>query len=131
MPTIRSIAVVEDQNDNRNLLVNLLRLSGYQVESAADGNEGLSLIERMQPDAAIVDVGLPERDGYAVARAVRERLGDRAITLIALTGYGQRADVEQAIAAGFDHHLVKPLQPKQLQELLGPPPAEMKVPMTK
>jgi two-component system CheB/CheR fusion protein len=124
MPTVKSIAVIEDQNDNRNLLVNLLRLSGYHVESAADGNEGLSLIERMRPDAAIVDVGLPDRDGYSVARAVRERIGDCPITLIALTGYGQQADIQKAIAAGFDHHLVKPLQPDHLQKLLGPPPKE-------
>jgi two-component system CheB/CheR fusion protein len=122
MPTIRSIVVVEDQFDNRNLLVNLLRLSGYQVESAADGNEGLSLIERIRPDVAIIDVGLPERDGYAVARAARERMSEHPITLIALTGYGQRADVEKALAAGFDHHLVKPLQPEALRKLLGRPP---------
>lgn len=123
-PSAIRVLVIEDQQDNRDMLVMVLELSGMTVYSAASGREGLEVVECKQPDAAIVDIGLPEIDGYEVARRIRaaeqaHQGNVRGITLIALTGYGQPQDIEMAFNAGFDHHLVKPFQPEHLIELLG------------
>ncbi len=115
---VERVVIVEDQEDNRRVLSSLLELEGIAVHAAANGAKGLALVEEHQPDAAIIDIGLPDIDGFEVARHIRESIGSR-ITLIALTGYGQPQDVEKAQAAGFDHHLVKPLQLDRLAELLG------------
>jgi two-component system CheB/CheR fusion protein len=112
---LQRIVIVEDQDDNRAMLARLLEMDGFTVHAAASGREGLDLVQRERPDAAIIDIGLPEMDGYEVAQRIRSADGDH-IRLIALTGYGQSRDVEQARAAGFDHHLVKPLQ---LDRLIG------------
>lgn len=115
----RRIVLVEDQADNRRMLTRWLELSGHRVESAADGQAGVALIERAQPDVALVDIGLPKIDGYEVARRVRAGSSSKSLRLIALTGYGQPADVAAARQAGFDHHLVKPVNPEELEKLLA------------
>jgi two-component system CheB/CheR fusion protein len=117
---VERIVLVEDQDDNRKMLASLLEMYGFHVDAAASGAEGVAVITSERPDAAIIDIGLPEIDGYEVARRVREALGED-ITLVALTGYGQSQDVEKARAAGFDHHLVKPLQVDRLAAVLGHP----------
>ena len=102
------------------MLTFLLELEGFQASCAASGREGLELIIREQPDIAIVDIGLPELDGYEVARRIRAaEAHGRRMKLIALTGYGQPQDIQRALDAGFDHHLVKPLQPELLSEVLA------------
>jgi signal transduction histidine kinase/HAMP domain-containing protein len=110
----RRIVIVEDNADAREMLRAALQLMGHEVHEAHDGPSGLASILRLQPDVALVDVGLPEFDGYEVARQVRKTAGT-TIRLIALTGYGQPDDRRQALEAGFDAHLVKPVEAEILQ----------------
>ena len=101
--------IVEDNADSRELLCELLLEAGFDCDAAATGAEALALIEKVQPDVAILDVGLPEMDGFEVARRIREDPKHAGVRLIALTGYGQLTDRATAIKAGFDEHLVKPV----------------------
>jgi signal transduction histidine kinase/CheY-like chemotaxis protein len=110
----RRVVIVEDNVDAREMLRLALELSGHEVHEADDGPSGLATILRLRPDVALVDVGLPEFDGYEVARQIRKTAGT-TIRLIALTGYGQPDDRRQALEAGFDAHLVKPVEPEILQ----------------
>jgi two-component system CheB/CheR fusion protein len=112
------IAVIEDNTDSREMLRHLLEHAGYEVHEAADGKNGLALIESVRPDIAIVDIGLPGMNGYEVARHIRASGGTSRPYLVALTGYGQPTDRAAALSAGFDEHLVKPLQPEDLAALL-------------
>jgi len=116
---IKRIVVVEDIDDARKMLVALLEADNYQVYSAADGEAGLAMILRERPDLAIVDIGLPKLDGYEVARRVRQQIGASELRLVALTGYGQDSDHENVMSAGFDTHLVKPLNHTRLEKILA------------
>jgi len=116
---VEKIVVVEDIADARNMLVALLEADDYEVFAAADGEAGLELILRERPDLAIVDIGLPKMDGYEVARRIRSTIPSAALTLIALSGYGQDSDHDRALEAGFDIHLVKPLNHARLEMILG------------
>ncbi len=100
------------------MLQKLLELQDIKAYSAANGQEGITLIDEEKPQAAIIDIGLPDIDGYAIAELIRQR-GDSEILLVALTGYGQPADIARAKDAGFDHHLVKPLVEGKLAQCLG------------
>jgi CheY-like chemotaxis protein len=111
--TSRRILVVEDNTDAREMLRHLLNLAGHEVHEAADGPTGLGAALRVRPDIALVDVGLPGFDGYELARRVRGSAGP-PIYLVALTGYGQPDDRRRAVEAGFDAHLVKPVNPDAL-----------------
>jgi two-component system CheB/CheR fusion protein len=113
------IVVVEDNADGREALCELLGLAGFDCHSAVDGEEGLALIERIRPDAAILDLGLPVLDGLEMARRLRADAKHANIYLVALTGYGQRTDRDQALKAGFDDHLIKPVDTRDLMRLLG------------
>jgi CheY-like chemotaxis protein len=113
-----SVLVVEDSPDGREGLTALLELRHFSVTSAGSGKEALAKVDEAKPDAALVDIGLPDMDGYEVARQLRQRF-DSQITLIALTGYGQPDDRRKALEAGFDLHLVKPVDPQQLFDLLA------------
>lgn len=112
----RKILVVDDNEDARVLLAELLTKSGHEVETAEDGLTALQVLEEFQPDVAILDIGLPGMDGCELARRIRQLPAQAAVRLLALTGYGQAADRSNTRAAGFDVHLVKPLD---LQGLLG------------
>jgi len=115
-----SVLVVEDSSDGREGLRALLELKSYKVRMAADGGEALEAFREERPDVALVDIGLPDMDGYEVARRLRaEEDGGDPLPLIALTGYGQPDDRRQALEAGFDLHLVKPVDPDQLFALLA------------
>jgi signal transduction histidine kinase len=114
--TSRRVVVVEDNADARTMLRLLLEMSGHQVEEAADGLSGLDVALRVQPDVALVDIGLPGIDGYELARRLRERAPD--IRLVAVTGYGQPEDRDRAFEAGFTTHLVKPVGPDDLDRVL-------------
>lgn len=121
-PTPRRIVLVEDNADARMALQQLLELDEHDVAVAAEGESGLALIVETVPDVALVDVGLPGIDGYGVARAVRADPSCAGVALIALTGYGQPSDRDRALAAGFDSHLVKPVDHRALARILADPP---------
>jgi PAS domain S-box-containing protein len=112
----RRVLIVEDNDDAREMLRNLLRLLGHEVHEARDGVTGVREARRIRPDVALIDIGLPGIDGYEVARRVRADVP--GVRLVAVTGYGQPDDLERARAAGFDVHLVKPVDPQQLQQAL-------------
>ncbi len=107
--TALCVAVVEDDATARDIMQSLLRLDGCQVVTAADGQSGVDAILHHRPTLAFIDIGLPEMDGYDVARCIREQLTSDAVYLVALTSYGSEHDRLAALAAGFDEHLVKPL----------------------
>jgi PAS domain S-box-containing protein len=113
------ILVVEDSADARQSMRLLLELAGHEVETSEDGPSGLAKLLELRPDVALIDVGLPGMDGYALAREVRGRPQTRAIRLVALTGYGQAEDRRRALDAGFDLHVTKPLDASMLDEMLG------------
>jgi CheY-like chemotaxis protein len=117
----RRVLVVEDSPDARQSLRMLLELAGHEVETSEDGPSGLAKLGAFRPDVALIDVGLPGMDGYAVARELRRRPETRAIRLVAVTGYGQAEDRRRALAAGFDQHVTKPVDAGMLDELLGRP----------
>jgi CheY-like chemotaxis protein len=112
------ILLVEDNADARDAMRALLELDGHTVEVAAEGVQALDLARSKRPDVALVDIGLPGLDGYEVARRLRTLDPARPI-LIALTGYSQPEDRERATEAGFDAHLVKPVDPDELTRLLA------------
>jgi two-component system, sensor histidine kinase len=112
------LAVVEDNDDARELLTEVLVQRGYHVETAANGREGLALVLASRPDIALIDVGLPELDGYQVAREICASMNGTRPRLVAMTGYGQPEDRRRALAAGFDVHLSKPLSIPQLEGVL-------------
>jgi CheY-like chemotaxis protein len=118
-----SVLVVEDNPDARETLQLILEIAGHRVEVAADGATGLEKALALQPEVALVDVGLPRMDGYEVARRIRASRGIRRPYLVALTGYGAPEDRERALEAGFDAHLVKPVDPETLNQVLARPDA--------
>jgi CheY-like chemotaxis protein/two-component sensor histidine kinase len=115
--TARRVLVIEDNDDGREMLVTSLRFHGHEVFEAATGREGLEEAARSAPDVVLIDIGLPDLDGYDVGHAMRQRLGP-SVRLVALTGYGQPGDRERSARAGFDRHLVKPVDPLALAEIV-------------
>ena len=118
-----SVLLIEDNEDGREMMATMLAAFGYPVFQAADGLQGVSQAHACRPDAALVDIGLPGIDGYEVARRLRADAATRAIRLIAVTGYGLPDDQRRVMEAGFDQHLVKPVQIERLLEALAPAPA--------
>jgi CheY-like chemotaxis protein len=118
----RRVLIVEDNDDTREMLRVALDLSGHEVHEAIDGPSGLAAMLRLRPHIALVDIGLPEFDGYEIARKTRTALGG-SVYLVALTGYGQPDDQRQALEAGFDAHLVKPVGPEALLTVIQSVPA--------
>lgn len=116
--TPNPVLIVEDNPDGREALVELLSLWNFDVRAAEDGREGLEMALQEPPAVAIIDIGLPKMDGYEVARRLRQGLNGHAPHLIALTGYGRPEDRKRALEAGFDLHLVKPVQPTKLHDIL-------------
>ena len=118
LPKHAKLAIIEDSADNREMLVEALSLAGFRCQSADNGVDGLVLIDKLRPDVAIIDLGLPGMNGFELARRIRSDLQYASIRLVALTGYGTREDRTRALAAGFDVHLVKPIEPVALIEYL-------------
>ena len=114
----RRVVVIEDSEDIRETLGTILAMWGHQVSMADDGMAGIDCIRAQRPDVALIDIGLPGMNGYDVARAVRRDMPEQRIRLVAITGYGQPADRARAMQAGFDAHLLKPIAPQMLKELL-------------
>ena len=114
----RKILVVDDNVDAANTLQALLDMDGFTASVAYDGLAAVAAIADVQPDVVVMDIGMPGLDGYDAARMIRQQHGNRNITLIALTGWGQSNDRKRASEAGFDHHLVKPVDYNTLLECL-------------
>lgn len=113
-----TILVIEDNDDAREMLHAWLRELGHRVETAADGFEGLDTARTLKPDVVLIDIGLPGLDGYQVAEHLRNASQGPRPLLIAVTGYGRPEDSARAREAGFDAHLVKPVEPEQLARLI-------------
>ena len=112
------ILIVDDRRDARLTLTVLLKQMGQQVVEAETGATALDIARNFHPEIVLCDIGLPDMDGYAVARAMRADAALHGAFLVALTGYGQADDRTRALKAGFDRHLTKPISHEQLQELL-------------
>jgi CheY-like chemotaxis protein len=110
--------VVDDNVDGAESLATLLKLLGHEVHVAHDGPAALLATADVRPEVVFLDIGLPGMDGYEVARRLR-RPGRSEALLVALTGYGQEEDRRRSREAGFDHHLVKPVDPAVLEDLLA------------
>ena len=111
------MVIVEDDSDAVQTLRMALEMEGHSVVTAEDGSSGLDTIRKTQPDAAIVDIGLPGLNGYQIAQRLCAE--DSPVFLIALTGYGTLADYNRAKSAGFNAHLTKPADLSQLTELIA------------
>ncbi|MEW4567045.1 PAS domain S-box protein [Tautonia sp. JC769] len=112
------LLLVDDHQDAARTLGKLLTLSGLEVQLAYDGASAIERVATFQPEVVVLDIGLPDMDGYEVARRIRKQPGGPARTLIALTGWGQESDRLRSLEAGFDTHLVKPVDPEELIALL-------------
>jgi two-component system, chemotaxis family, CheB/CheR fusion protein len=118
-PGGKRVVVIEDNPDGAEMLSLLLEHAGYEVFTAEDGRSGVELIARVSPDLALVDIGLPVMDGFEVARWVRSNPEHSGLYLLALTGYGQTGDRAAALEAGFDAHLVKPVDAETLRQVMS------------
>jgi len=114
----RRVLVVDDNVDAAVSLAQLLRLEGHVVETVYGARAALDKFDTFDPDVVLLDIGLPEMDGYEVAHRLRQRTALHPVVVVALTGYGQREDRERALVAGFDDHLVKPVSFEDLQRVL-------------
>jgi PAS domain S-box-containing protein len=114
----RTILVVDDNRDAAESLAMVLGVHGHRVETRNDGPSALAAVRELRPDVVVLDIGLPHMDGYEVARQLRAMPDAEEMLLIALTGYGQSEDKHRSLDAGFDYHLVKPVDPGVLQKLI-------------
>ena len=115
----RRVLLIEDNDDSRQVMALTIKNAGHDVFEASDGLTGLAVALREHPDVAFIDVGLPGLNGYQVAERIRATPQARGMILIALTGYGLPEDRRRAAAAGFDRHLIKPIDFDQLDRLLS------------
>jgi CheY-like chemotaxis protein len=113
------VLVVDDNVDAAESIAMLLSLEGYEVRSVHAAAEALDAAQTFQPHLVLLDIGLPGMDGYEVARRLRAQQRVESMRVVAITGYGQQSDRERAREAGFDEHLVKPVDPDALHEVLG------------
>jgi PAS domain S-box-containing protein len=114
----RKVLVIDDNADAAESLAVLLGLQGHEAQTALDGEAGLAIAAKLRPDMILLDLRMPRMSGYQVARAIRTTDWGRQLVLVALSGYGQEDDFLATQAAGFDYHLVKPVDPKLLQAFL-------------
>ena len=117
----RRVLIVDDNVDAANSLAALLNLHGHETQAVYSGHEALERIESFRPHVALIDIGLPKMNGYELAKRLRETQDCAALRLVALTGYGRLEDRERARAAGFDNHLVKPVEMPALERALAEP----------
>jgi two-component system CheB/CheR fusion protein len=117
----RRVFVVDDNRDSADSMAMLLRATGHEVETAHDGPGALERAPDYRPEYILLDIGLPGMNGYTVAQRLRELPALRDVKLIAMTGYGQDEDRKRAREAGFDHHLVKPVDFGALCAILNAP----------
>jgi len=115
----RRVLVADDNRDAGETLAMLLRLDGHEVHVATNGLEAVEMFTQVRPDVAILDIGMPGLSGHEVAQRIRQLGGEPPVKLIAVTGWGQKADKDRATASGFDHHFTKPVEPTVLSALLA------------
>jgi two-component system CheB/CheR fusion protein len=119
IPNARRFLVVDDNSDSAASLTKLLELTGKETQIAHDGFEALAAAEKFNPDVVLLDIGLPKLNGYAVCRRIREQPWGKKMVLVAMTGWGQDQDRRKSREAGFDHHLIKPVDFAALMKLLA------------
>ena len=112
------VLVADDNRDAADTLSAILELDGHDVRTAYDGMEALQIAEKFAPQVALLDIGMPNLNGYQTARRLRQQSWGSSMLLVALTGWGQEQDRRQATAAGFDVHLVKPGDPQIIGALI-------------
>ena len=117
--TARRILVVDDNRDSADSLAVLLQLSGHETHTAYDGLEAVEAAAKLQPDVILLDIGLPNLNGYEAARRIRKQARGKGAALVALTGWGQKEDRRRAEEAGFNAHMVKPVDHVALMQLLS------------
>ena len=120
-PDCRSSAQAADWSDNQDAadsLAKVLKVMGNEVRTAYDGAQGMMAAEEFRPDVAVFDIGMPKVNGYEACRRIREQPWGRGIVMIAATGWGQIEDRRRSSEAGFDHHVVKPVDIGTLMKLL-------------
>lgn len=117
-PPSRRVLIADDNSDAAESLAMLLRLDGHDVAVATDGAEALRLFEQKMPDVALLDIGMPQVDGYELARRIRALSAGSDVLLVAITGWAAEEDRQRSRAAGFNHHLTKPVEPDAVAELL-------------
>ena len=118
LPPLR-VLIVDDNRDAAVLLGKLLSMLGNNTRVVHSGFEALEAAHEFKPEAILLDIGLPDMDGYETAKMIRETPEGKNVTIVAVTGWGQQEDRERARLAGFDHHVVKPADSKQLMEILS------------
>jgi two-component system cell cycle response regulator DivK len=122
--SVAKILVVEDNQDNREMVVKVLKFNGYEVIEAVDGEEGIEKAKTEAPALILLDIYLPKMDGYEVAKRLKGDTGLRDIPVIALTAHAMKGNREQALAAGCDGYISKPIDirelPKQIEQFLRP-----------
>ena len=117
--TARRVLVVDDNRDSADSLAELLRMAGHETHTAYDGFEAMEAAAKFRPEVILLDLGLPKLNGYAVARRIREQESNDGVTLVALTGWGQEEDRRRSEEAGFDAHMVKPVEYGALLKILA------------
>jgi CheY-like chemotaxis protein/anti-sigma regulatory factor (Ser/Thr protein kinase) len=128
-PAGRKVLVVDDNRDSAITLAMLLKLQGHETETVFDGVAAVEAAARFSPDVILLDIGLPKLNGYEAARQIRQLPRGRDVLLVALTGWGQEDDRRKSHEAGFDHHLVKPIEHAALSKLLNEHSANGKKPI--
>ena len=113
------VLLADDNIDFAESLAMILQMTGHEVRLAHDGIEAVAAAEAFAPDFAFLDIGLPRLNGYDLARRLRAMPATRQSVLVAVTGWGQEDDKRRAREAGFDHHMVKPVEPDQILEILA------------
>jgi CheY-like chemotaxis protein len=112
------VLIVDDNNNNQLLLRDLLIIQGYEVSVASDGQEGVDLAMELKPDLILMDIQMPGMDGMAATRVLKETLETRGIKIVALTSFAMRGDKEKFMAEGFDGYLSKPINTRELHNLV-------------
>lgn len=116
------LLVVDDNRDSADSLALMLQMSGHETLTAYDGEEAVASAESFRPEAVLLDIGMPKMNGYDAARAIRGQPWGQDVLLFAITGWGQEEDRRRSREAGFNAHLVKPVEITQLMQLLETPP---------
>jgi CheY-like chemotaxis protein len=119
MDTPRRVLVIDDNVDSAEMLAEFMTMKGHDVRMALTGPEALLVFDRFRPDVVLLDIGLPGMNGYEVAQRIRELPSGGRTLLVALTGFGQSADRDRTAQAGFDIHLVKPVEPEAISRLVA------------
>jgi CheY-like chemotaxis protein len=115
---LHKILIIEDNDDARRTLSLALQMSGHQVYAAPDGRAGIATADAIDPEVAVIDIGLPGINGYQVGESLRRAPAHESMVLIALTGYGQPDSLRRARDAGFDEYITKPIEPDRLMRLI-------------